>query len=99
MKARRLRDQRRRQLVAHYELQRLLYGSLVQDLSLPVEVRGRLRQAWQALPRGSAASGLVRRCVRTGRSRGVLRPWRLSRIAFRELAASGRLMGVTRLSW
>ncbi|MGO4889978.1 30S ribosomal protein S14 [Anaerobacillus sp. MEB173] len=51
------------------------------------------------LPRDSAPSRLTRRCEMTGRPRGVLRKFKLSRIAFRELAHKGQIPGVKKSSW
>lgn len=39
------------------------------------------------------------RCNLTGRSRGYIRYFGLSRIAFRELARDGKLPGVRKASW
>lgn len=39
------------------------------------------------------------RCYLTGRSRGYLRKFGLSRIKFRELALQGEIPGVTKASW
>ncbi|GEN56484.1 30S ribosomal protein S14 [Halolactibacillus alkaliphilus] len=51
------------------------------------------------LPRDSAPARLTRRCQLTGRPRGVLRKFELSRIAFRELAHKGQIPGVKKSSW
>ncbi|SER69311.1 30S ribosomal protein S14 [Salisediminibacterium halotolerans] len=51
------------------------------------------------LPRDSSPSRLTRRCKVTGRPRGVLRDFKLSRIKFRELAHKGQLPGVKKSSW
>ena len=51
------------------------------------------------LPRDSSPTRLVNRCLVTGRRRGYLRRFKLSRIAFRELASSGLIPGVTKSSW
>ncbi|TWI60037.1 30S ribosomal protein S14 [Halalkalibacter nanhaiisediminis] len=51
------------------------------------------------LPRDSAPARLTRRCEHTGRPRGVLRKFRLSRIAFREMAHKGQIPGVKKSSW
>ncbi|MDT8862192.1 30S ribosomal protein S14 [Alkalihalobacillus sp. MEB130] len=55
--------------------------------------------ALSKLPRDSAPSRLTRRCELTGRPRGVLRKFKLSRIAFRELAHKGQVPGVKKSSW
>ena len=51
------------------------------------------------LPRNASPSRLVNRCLQSGRRRGYLRRFKLSRIAFRELASSGMIPGVTKSSW
>lgn len=51
------------------------------------------------LPRNASPTRLVNRCQITGRRRGFLRRFQLSRIAFRELASHGMLPGVTKSSW
>jgi ribosomal protein S14 len=41
----------------------------------------------------------TRRCAVTGRSRGYIRAFGLSRIQFRELARDGKIPGVKKASW
>jgi len=41
----------------------------------------------------------VRRCELTGRSRGVYRKFRISRIKLRELAHQGMIPGMRKASW
>jgi small subunit ribosomal protein S14 len=42
---------------------------------------------------------IVRRCELTGRSRGVYRKFRISRIMLRKLALQGMIPGMTKSSW
>ncbi|WP_342527629.1 30S ribosomal protein S14 [Chryseomicrobium sp. FSL W7-1435] len=51
------------------------------------------------LPKDSSPTRLKNRCQLTGRPRGVLRKFKLSRIAFRELAHKGQIPGVKKASW
>lgn len=51
------------------------------------------------LPRNSSPTRLKNRCFETGRSRGYMRQFGLSRIAFREHASRGEIPGVTKSSW
>jgi len=51
------------------------------------------------LPRDSSPTRLHNRCEVTGRPRGYLRKFKLSRITFRELAHKGQLPGVKKSSW
>jgi small subunit ribosomal protein S14 len=45
------------------------------------------------------SSRIVRRCEITGRSRGVYRKFRVSRIMLRELALQGKMPGMRKASW
>jgi small subunit ribosomal protein S14 len=66
--------------------------------------RNRLRAAgdWVGLsylPRNSNPIRQRNRCVMTGRARGYMRRFGLSRITFREMALMGQIPGVTKSSW
>lgn len=81
------RDKKQRALVARY-----------------AEKRKELKEkgdyaALAKLPRDSSPTRLKNRCELTGRPRGVLRKFKLSRIAFRELAHKGQIPGVKKASW
>lgn len=52
-----------------------------------------------ALPRNASATRLRNRCGITGRSRGYMRRFGLSRIVFREKALRGEIPGVKKISW
>jgi small subunit ribosomal protein S14 len=56
-------------------------------------------EALQKLPRNSSPARLKNRCNITGRGRGYLRDFGLSRIKFRELASIGEIPGVRKSSW
>ncbi len=51
------------------------------------------------LPRNSSPTRRKNRCSETGRPRGYMRQFGLSRIAFREHASRGEVPGVTKSSW
>ncbi|PYZ97543.1 30S ribosomal protein S14 [Alteribacter lacisalsi] len=51
------------------------------------------------LPRNSSPTRLNNRCMITGRPRGYMRKFELSRIKFRELAHKGQVPGVKKSSW
>jgi small subunit ribosomal protein S14 len=51
------------------------------------------------LPKNSSPTRMKNRCVETGRTRGYMRQFGLSRIAFREHASKGEIPGVTKASW
>ena len=53
----------------------------------------------QALPKNSSPVRVKSRCAITGRSRGFMRDFGLSRIQFREMAREGKIPGVKKASW
>ena len=55
--------------------------------------------ALRKLPRDSSPTRLKNRCQVTGRPRGYLRKFGMSRIAFREYAHKGQVPGVKKSSW
>ncbi|MEN1969743.1 30S ribosomal protein S14 [Lentibacillus sp. N15] len=56
-------------------------------------------EALRKLPRDSSPTRLHNRCELTGRPRGYIRKFKMSRIAFRELAHKGQIPGVKKSSW
>ncbi|QQK77045.1 30S ribosomal protein S14 [Salicibibacter cibarius] len=81
-----VKEQKREQLVAQY-----------------AELRRKLKEegdykALRKLPRDSSPTRLTSRCQITGRPRGVLRKYKMSRIAFREYAHKGQIPGVKKAS-
>ena len=53
----------------------------------------------QKLPRNSSRVRLHNRCKLTGRPKGYMRQFGISRINFREMASSGLIPGVKKASW
>lgn len=56
-------------------------------------------QALSLLPRNSSKVRLHNRCLLTGRPRGYMRQFGISRISFREMASNGLIPGVKKASW
>lgn len=82
-----VKEKKRREIVAKFA-----------DLRRELKAKGDY-EALQKLPRDSSLTRLKSRCELTGRPRGYLRKFKLSRIAFRELAHKGQIPGVTKASW
>lgn len=53
----------------------------------------------QKLPRDASPVRLHNRCPLTGRSRGYIRRFGISRIVFREMALAGKIPGIRKSSW
>lgn len=56
-------------------------------------------EALQRIPRNASPVRLNNRCPLSGRSRGYMRDFGISRIVFREMALSGKIPGVRKASW
>lgn len=82
-----VQEKKRQQLVYRYAEKRRLLKKQGNDAAL------------SQLPRDSSPVRLHNRCAITGRPHGYLRKFKVSRIAFRELAYKGQLPGVRKASW
>ena len=56
-------------------------------------------EALQALPKNASPVRLHNRCKLTGRPKGYIRQFGISRIQFREMASNGLIPGVKKASW
>ncbi|MHA6246609.1 30S ribosomal protein S14 [Pontibacter sp. CAU 1760] len=56
-------------------------------------------EALDKLPRNASPVRLHNRCKLSGRPRGYMRKFGISRVLFRELASAGKIPGVTKSSW
>lgn len=93
------KNEKRRQLAAkHGPIRRQLRKQSL-DPNLSEEERWAAAIKLQKMPRDGSPTRVITRCKLTGRARGNLRKFGLSRIAFRDLALQGKLPGVTKSSW
>lgn len=56
-------------------------------------------EALDKLPRNASPVRLHNRCKLTGRPKGYMRKFGISRVTFREMASEGKIPGVTKASW
>ena len=56
-------------------------------------------EALQKLPRNASPVRLRNRCQISGRSRGYIRVFGISRIVFRDMAREGKIPGIRKASW
>jgi small subunit ribosomal protein S14 len=81
------RELKRQKLVAKYATKRA-------DLKAAGDYEG-----LDKLPKNASPVRLHNRCKLTGRPRGYMRKFGISRVTFRELANAGKIPGVTKASW
>ena len=93
------KNKRREMLVARYNDRRLKLKAIVKNEAIPFEERMAAQQKLQSFPRNASPVRVRKRCALTGRSRGYMGKFKISRIKFRELALQGLLPGVKKTSW
>lgn len=97
--ARASRDLHRRQQVTAHLPTRLHLLSLARDTRNTPAIRTNAQLQLHALPAASRPSSVRKRCVITGRARGVLEEFRVSRIVFREWVNKGGIPGWVKSTW
>ena len=93
------KDQRKREHVRKFEVQRQLLKALIKNQTLSQSLRYEYMLKLHAFAKQTSQVQVVKRCVLSGRSRGVLKHFKLSRIWVRQLLATGQLQGTTKSSW
>jgi small subunit ribosomal protein S14 len=91
------REIKRAKLVAKYAEKRAELKKIV-NTGDPVEAYEAARKL-QEIPRNANPIRLHNRCKLTGRPKGYMRLFGISRIQFREMASSGLIPGVRKASW
>ncbi len=81
------RDLKRQKMIKQYAAKRAQLKELGDQVGLHM------------LPRNSSPTRWKNRCQETGRPRGYMRTFGLSRISFREHASKGEIPGITKSSW
>lgn len=93
------KEKRRERLVKLKWNRRQELKDIVKDLSKSDEERLAAMISLNKLPKNSSPTRLRNRCQFTGRSRGFLRKFKMSRLCFRELANQGFIPGIVKASW
>lgn len=94
-----LKNNLRRDLSNRYRQYRNELRERAVNMKLSDEERMAAQLKLQKLPRDTNSNRVVNRCYLSGRPRGNLRKFGLSRLAFRQLAHAGKIPGVTKASW
>ena len=93
------RNKKRERMTKRYAAKRGNLKKIAKDQALPMEERFAARLKLAQLPRNSSKVRIHNRCELTGRSRAYYRKFKISRIAIRELAATGQIPGMVKSSW
>jgi small subunit ribosomal protein S14 len=93
------KQKKRERLVKNKRDKRQEFKAIILDMNRSDEDRMNAVDALNKLPKNSSRVRLRNRCQFTGRARGNLRLFKLSRLCFREMANQGLLPGVFKASW
>ena len=93
------KNDRRKRMAHQHGAKRKALKAVVRDPKATDAQKRTAQLGLQKLPRNSAPERIRNRCSMTGRSRGYVRMFGLSRIAFREMALMGLIPGVRKASW
>ena len=93
------RNLKRIRLVKKYMNKRNKLKKIIKDRKIPLEERFKAQLKLAKIPRNSAKNRIRNRCEITGRPHGVYRKLKISRIALRELASTGKIPGMVKSSW
>lgn len=93
------KQKKRERMVKNKWDKREALKKVIYDMNKSVEERLTAVDALNKMPKNSSRIRLRNRCQLTGRSRGFLRKFKLSRLCFREMASQGLIPGIVKASW
>lgn len=96
------RERKREKMVAQQATKRAKLTAILKSTSTDETVQDAKWDAMiqlQKMPANGAKVRLHNRCGLTGRPRGYMRQFGISRVTFREMALAGKIPGVKKSSW
>ena len=93
------RNLKRIKMAKRYQNKRKKLKAIINNKKLPLNERFAAQLKLSKLPKNSAKIRIRNRCEITGRPHGVYRKLKISRIALRDMASSGKIPGITKSSW
>ena len=93
------RNLKRIKLSKKYSKKRMELKKIIKNKKIPLAERFDAQLKLNKLPKNSSKIRIRNRCEITGRPHGVYRKLKISRIALRKMASSGKIPGMTKSSW
>lgn len=94
-----VKNAERQRLVVLHAKRRAELVAVIKDGNASAEAKDQAYWRLGKMPRDASPTRFRNRCQITGRPRGYIRDFGVSRIKFRELAVQGMLPGVKKASW
>ena len=94
-----VKNEKRKVKVARYAERRAELKKIINNPSSSVEQVDEAVVQLQKMPRDASPVRVRNRCSQSGRPRGFVRKFGISRVALRKLALEGQIPGVVKSSW
>ena len=93
------KNEERKQTVQKFKARRDELIKIIKDPAASVDQKLEAYAKLSKMPRDACPVRVRNRCEVTGRPRGYLSKFKMSRVSFRELSLQGKIPGVTKSSW
>lgn len=93
------KDKKRRVLFEQYEKKKLVLKALVKDNRLPYALRLMYKLDMLNFYKNTSKTRIKNRCVFSGRSRGIVKSFRMSRLMLKSNILRGFVTGIRKASW
>ncbi len=93
------KNSKRMKMVNRFEKKRMKLRKITMNKKLELAERFAAQLKWDKLPKNSARVRIRNRCGISGRPHGYYRKLKISRIALRDMASSGKIPGIIKSSW
>jgi small subunit ribosomal protein S14 len=94
-----VKNEQRKRRVSIWSERRLAAKKIINNPKSTTEEVDAAVVVLQKMPRDGSPTRVRNRCSQTGRPRGFLRKFGVSRVALRKLALEGQIPGVVKSSW
>ena len=94
-----VKNEKRQAMVTKFAARRAELKATINNPKSSIEEVDESIAKLQKQPRNASKSRVRNRCSQTGRPRGFLRKFGISRVALRDLALRGQIPGVVKSSW
>lgn len=93
------KNEERKKLVVAYKARRDELLKIIKDPTADMDQKLEAYAKLAKMPRNACPVRVRNRCQVTGRPRGYLKKFKMSRVSFRDLALDAKIPGVTKSSW
>lgn len=94
-----VKNEKRKKMAKQFATRRAELKKIINNPASSIEQVDEAVVKLQKMPRDASPVRVRNRCSQTGRPRGYLRKFGVSRVTMRELALEGQIPGVVKSSW